>query len=418
MKKTREDDLINIGIIGVGGYGAVHLESVRVCEKEGLCRLKAAVIRVQEMEILKEREKELKEAGVAIYRTHREMLEAGQGSLDLVTIPAGIDQHEPLSIDALGAGYSVLCEKPVAGSMAGARRMMKARDEAGKTLAIGYQYIASPSMQRIKALAVGMHLGALRSAKAFVSWPRTDRYYGRNYWSGKLYVDGRPIFDSPVQNATSHFLNNMLYVAGRTPGESAAPAEVYGENLKASAIESPDTQFIRIRTETKVEIIFFVTHATGTLVNPVTEFLFEKGKVLWEQGGRTRVFKGSKDAYELEEEFDDGGVQIKDGMFRDVIDALRTGRPPRANIDNSWQHTMSVELLFKSCPVTAIAPEHVEVFEVDGDLYGAIDARASKKPRQTAIKGIDAVLEAMFREGKSFYEAGAPWAVKGTIVRA
>ena len=36
---------INIGIIGVGGYGATHLKSIEHFEKAGLCHLRAAVIR-------------------------------------------------------------------------------------------------------------------------------------------------------------------------------------------------------------------------------------------------------------------------------------------------------------------------------------------------------------------------------------
>ena len=39
---------INIGIIGVGGYGTTHLKSIDYWEAAGLCHLKAAVIRNQD----------------------------------------------------------------------------------------------------------------------------------------------------------------------------------------------------------------------------------------------------------------------------------------------------------------------------------------------------------------------------------
>ena len=398
-------DKVRVGIIGIGGYGARHLESVRVCEAEGRCVLAAVVIREQEIEAQREPERVLRAAGTTIYRSYAEMLEREKGRLDLVTVPAGIDQHAPQSMAALGAGFNVLCEKPAAGNLGEARRMIEARDEAGRFLAVGFQYLSAPSIQKIKRLTLERRLGPLVSAKGSAAWPRTSLYYGRNYWSGKIRVDGRYIYDSPVQNAVSHFFNNLLYLAGGSADESAAPREVYGENLRANGtIESPDTQFIRVTTGSGVTLSFFATHAVATLVNPVLELTYESGRVVWEQDGRTRVYRGGA----LSEELGDDGVVSRDEMFRNVLAAAEGEGRPRSSIDNAWQHVACVEALFESSPVAPIPARHVKVVESE---------EPAGRATQTVIVGIEEVLASMFREGKSFAEVGAPWAVKGRVVR-
>ncbi len=397
-----------IGIIGIGGYGARHLDSVRVCEAEGRCALKAVVIREQEREAQREAERGLRSVGVTIYPSYAEMLGQEQGRLDLITVPAGIDQHAPQTMAALEAGFNVLCEKPAAGNLDEARRMRKARDEAGRMLAIGFQYLSAPSIQKIKRLTLERRLGRLVSAIGYAAWPRTSLYYGRNYWSGKIRVDGRYIYDSPIQNAVSHFFNNLLYLAGGSADESATPRTVYGENLRAnSTIESPDTQFIRATTSEGAALSFFATHAVATLVNPVLDLRYESGRVVWEQDGRTRVYAGRPGSERLEEELGDDGVVSRDEMFRNVAAAAAGDGRPRSSIDNAWQHVACIEALFESSPVAPIAPRHVRVVESREPAGPAL---------QTVIVGIEEVLESMYREGRSFAEAGAPWAVEGRIV--
>ncbi len=399
----------SFGIIGVGGYGARHLASIRACEAEGLCALRAVVIREQEREAQREQEQRLRDGGVRIYRTYPQMLEQERGRLDVVTVPAGIDQHAPQSMAALQAGFSVLCEKPAAGSLEEALQMLKARDDSGRFLAIGFQYLSAPSIQKIKRLTLEGRLGRLVEGRGWAAWPRTSLYYQRNYWSGRIRVDGRTIYDSPIQNAVSHFFNNLLYLAGGGADECAVPRTVYGENLRANAaIESPDTQFIRVETAAGATLSFAATHAAAAVANPVLELSYESGRVVWQQDGRSRVYRGGT----LVEQFDDDGVAIADQMFRGVAAAASGGPAPRATIDNAWQHVACVEALFESCAVAQIPADHVSVIEVAEER-----SRARGGPSlQTVIAGIDEILRTMFREGRSFAEVGAPWAVRGRPV--
>ena len=108
---------VKIGIIGAGGYARFHLKCIHSCEEKGLCSLKAAVIRLPYEPGDAEMEKELVKKGVTIYRDYLRLFAAERGKLDLISVPCGIDQHEKLSVAALEAGFHVLCEKPVAGTL-------------------------------------------------------------------------------------------------------------------------------------------------------------------------------------------------------------------------------------------------------------------------------------------------------------
>ena len=64
-------------------------------------------------------------------------------------------------------------------------------------------------------------------------WPRTPAYYARNSWAGKLIIDGRPVYDSPFNNALAHQIMNMLYLASPEPDRAAYPADVQAELYRA-----------------------------------------------------------------------------------------------------------------------------------------------------------------------------------------
>jgi predicted dehydrogenase len=396
---------IGIGLIGIAGYGRSHLSSIEACERLGRCTLEAVTVRPQDTE--PEMESELTARGVAVYRSVVEMLEGESDRIELIAIPTGIPAHGELTISALEAGYHVLCEKPAAGTYEEALLMQEAALRCNRTLAIGFQYIFTPAIQNLKAVRVDRRLGKLLNARTKVLWPRDSGYYSRNGWAGMIKAGGKRIYDSPTQNAVSHYLNNMLYVAGDTLEESAYPVSLYGENYRAQRIESADTQYLRLTTDNGVEIGFIASHATSTAVGPVSEFVFERGIV------RFDASEGSE-AYSLES--DQAGVrpelfaaqdpaQNRIDAFLDTFDAIEGDRPPKCTIENALPHSLSVQTLFEeACPVRDVAPEHRKDLIVDGEV-------------NTVIDSIEGFVDRMFREDCSFAEAGAPWAAPGRSVK-
>ena len=388
---------IGIGVIGIGGFAMTHLDALSRCGDDA--ELRAVVVPLPWNAAYNEeaREKELAARGVRIYRDYRDMIASERDRIRLVTIPVGIRFHAPMSIAALAAGYDVLCEKPVAGNVADAAEMAEAARLAGRRLAIGYQHLHTRAIQRIKRITLEGTLGRLKEARTIVLWPRDSSYYARNNWAGRLTVDGVRIYDSPVQNAAAHFLQNMLYVAGNSADSCAEPSSVYAENYHANDIDSADTQFVRVATADGARLHFVSSHAVPVLREPHTEFIYDQGRIVWEYDGSTTVFLRSTQI----DSFDNGGEVSHDLPFRDMIDALRAERPPKVHIGNSIQHTRVVESAFASSGgVTAVPASEVE-------------QSATRTGTITVIRNIVPVLEAAYESGEGFAARGTPWARGG-----
>src|SRR5690606_22451247 len=104
-----------VALIGVSGYGRIHLQLAREGRDRGeLVIVAAAVINAAEES---ENVAELFAHGCAIYGDYREMLRRHAGQIDLCLIPTGIHLHARMTVDALRAGANVLVEKPLASSM-------------------------------------------------------------------------------------------------------------------------------------------------------------------------------------------------------------------------------------------------------------------------------------------------------------
>ena len=398
--------MIDMGIIGVRGFARTHLACIGECERRGLCRLKAAVVLPHERG--EPEAAKLRENGVSIYASSTAMFAAEEGRLQLVTIPCGIDQHAPLSTQAMQHGFHVLCEKPVAGTTADALLMKETSERTGAILAFGYQNMYSRTIQRIKATVLDKRLGRLRSAKTMVLWPRGADYYERNHWAGRLKFNERTIYDSPAQNAAAHYMQNMLYIAGEQAASSAVPKSVYGENYHAQRIESADTQYLRIETVSGVTIRFMASHATEATRNPLSEYDFEDGRITWtfDDGGAAHIYTGRGSDQRLVETLrnEEGDIHLL--PFLGIIRAIENGEKPPAIIDNCLQHTMCVNALF--APLNVI-----------NDI-GAPHTEISDNPRggNVVIRGIEELMARMYEQDQSFAEACAPWGREGaeTIV--
>jgi predicted dehydrogenase len=100
------------------------------------------------------------EAGVnSRYLDYRDVL--ARDDIDVVTIATPNSSHEEIAIAALRAGKHVMCEKPLALSLDGARRMAAAAHDSGLVHAVNYRYRWVPAARYLKELVAAGDLGAI-----------------------------------------------------------------------------------------------------------------------------------------------------------------------------------------------------------------------------------------------------------------
>ena len=112
----------------------------------------------------------------------------GDPSVDVIDICLPPHLHVPMSLKALAAGKHVICEKPVANSLAEVDQLEEATAQSGKQLYPVFQYRFGPAMAQLRA-ALGAGFGdRVYSATFETHWCRKADYYAnpwRGTWAGE-----------------------------------------------------------------------------------------------------------------------------------------------------------------------------------------------------------------------------------------
>ncbi len=110
-----------------------------------------------------------------VYSSYAEMaraesaLSAGE-RIDFVTIVARNDLHFPVAKAFLEAGIHIVCEKPMAFSLAEARELKKLVDESGLVFALTHNYTGYPMVKEARAMVKAGKLG--RILKIVAEYPQ------------------------------------------------------------------------------------------------------------------------------------------------------------------------------------------------------------------------------------------------------
>ncbi len=179
---------MKVGILGAGAMGATviqHLQQIPCVEAIVAQDLRPP--RVQEL-----REQYGVEATADLDRVLQD------DDLPLVFVTAANHAHCELTLRALEAGKAVMCEKPMATTLADARRMVEAAEARGAFLQIGFELRYSRLYTQIKEWADAGLLGDIVNTHCYYAssaWPkgiwRLQRSTGGSMFGEKLshYVD-------------------------------------------------------------------------------------------------------------------------------------------------------------------------------------------------------------------------------------
>jgi predicted dehydrogenase len=298
--------------------------------------------------------------GIPVYSDIREFFLEGHQA-DLTVISSPIHYHVEQAAMALKFGSNVLVDKPLSGSIKEADELIAVKNETGLFVEVGYQWSFSTAIRELKEDILAGDFGKPLRMKTICLWPRDYAYYTRNHWAGKiLSADGRPVNDSPANNACAHFVHNMFFLLGSSMDRSAGPAEVRGYRYRAYDIENYDTVEIGILADTGAELCFYSSHATEHARNP--EFVLECEEARIEMNPESQGIRA---------EWKDGrvrnyGLPDADHQFKKLFDSIRLVREPGSPVcppESAISQTITIAELQRSPAGIANFPESSIVFE-------------------------------------------------------
>lgn len=343
-----------LAVIGISGYGKIHLQLARECRDRGEADLVAAVVINPEEEAANVAE--LRARGCAIYGDHREMLRRHAGEIDLCLIPTGIHWHVRMTIAALEAGANVLVEKPLAGSSEGVAAVQAAERAAGRFVAVGFQDCYDPGTRALAGALQAGRIGDLRAVRFLGVWPRPRAYFRRNNWAGRLRVDGVAVHDSPLNNAFGHFVMLSLLFGGASADELRLQPDD-AELFRAHAIESFDTGVVTFRTARGVRFWFGASHVSAQAIEPEICVTGTAGTAGWRYEDEAWLVDGAgrREAWPVLDQH-----ATRRLMMTSALQRLRDPAAAVCTTSQAGLHTALIERIHQAGPVQPFPPEQVE----------------------------------------------------------
>ena len=286
---------------------------------------------------------DIRERGIPVYNTMEEFFAEHDADLAIISTPPFL--HLEQCLCALRHGAHVLCEKPAAPSVDEVEQMIAAQKQYGKFIAVGYQWSFARAILALKQDILNGALGKPLSFRTLISWPRDYAYYKRGGgWGGKLFIDGRPLYDSIASNACAHYIHNMLFLLGDTLESAVVPSSIEAECLRANDIESFDTCTLRARAA-DTELYFAATHAAESQINPAFVYTFENAEVRFAKDDSSQIVATFRDG--STKNYGDPFEEPAEKMFR-CLEDVQEGKTPVCTAETAIAHTKLIGMLHQS----------------------------------------------------------------------
>lgn len=163
-----------------------------------------------------------------------------RADIDVVSVCTPAVDHAPVSLAAIAHGHHVLCEKPMALTLAEADAMISAAEAAGVRLAIGHQYRWTPGNRTMAKLIASGALGG----------PVVIRFEDRREVRPKTAMHSARLSGGPIQDMTGHWFDLASAFTNAAPLSVHATGGTFGAGkprLEAVDDLAPDTAEILVR---------------------------------------------------------------------------------------------------------------------------------------------------------------------------
>jgi UDP-N-acetyl-2-amino-2-deoxyglucuronate dehydrogenase len=306
-----------------------------------------------------------------------------------VCVPSGL--HAAVSVPVLWSGRHLVVEKPLDASVAAAAPIAAAAAAAppGTVASVISQHRFDPASVVVHDAVTAGRFGRITSGVATVSWWRSQEYYDSGDWRGTWELDG----GGAVMNQGVHTVDLLLWFLGR-------PVDVVAHTalLAHERIEVEDTAAAVVRFESGALATLHATTAAYPGLTVRLHVMGDAGSAVIDDDGlayfhsrdlaRTvaagdagagpagaRSGKEDQSAAVLagDDPGADGGAGTS-GMYaghrrqyRDIVEAIRTGRRPGVTIDDAMLALATVEAVYASARTgTAVRVADVLAAAQDG----------------------------------------------------
>jgi predicted dehydrogenase len=328
---------LKFGIIGAGNIAPVHATAIQNIHDAELVAV--ADTDQDHAQALATR------FGGDVYSDYHDLL--ARSDVDVVTLCLPHFLHSPITLEAAAAGKHVLCEKPMAISLAECDKMIAACRKAGVTLGIISQGRFEPLAVKLKTAIDAGELGQLLWVSANVLWHRTDAYYSTAPWRGTWDREGGGV----LINQAIHALDLLLWFAG-------APNRVTGQIRTLNHhIEVEDCAMANLEYENgQMGLIQATTNAIPGYPERI-EIYGSKGSAIYHKGlGQLEWhFLDAKKDHVDKVEASSGASRPMDisatahtVQFNDFAEAIHNHRLPKVSGDDGRRSIELITAIYRS----------------------------------------------------------------------
>jgi len=200
---VQDGEKVRIGVIGLGNMGGLHARELRAgrvqhAELAAVCDIEPSALEPF--------------SALPCFRDSSELIRSGV--VEAVVIATPHYDHTPISIEALGRGLHVLCEKPLAVHKADCELMLDAyrkRPNPEQVFAEMFNQRIDPRYQKLRALVHGGELGEIQRINWIITdWFRSEAYYRAGGWRATWRGEGGGV----LLNQCPHNLDLWQWIFG------------------------------------------------------------------------------------------------------------------------------------------------------------------------------------------------------------
>jgi predicted dehydrogenase len=196
---------LGVALVGLGKYSTGQLAPA--LQQTKLCRLAGIVTGSPEKAAKWQQQYQIPAKNVYDYKTFDRMID--NPDIDIVYVVTPNALHADYVVRAAQAGKHVMCEKPMATTVADARRMIAACEKAGKKLSIGYRLHFEPHHQEMMRLGQTQAYGKINHLASDNGF----KFGNDTPWRvNKALAGGGPLMDMGI-----YCLQGCLYTKGQVP---------------------------------------------------------------------------------------------------------------------------------------------------------------------------------------------------------